>query len=793
MQLKKLTYIITFITVLFSVISHAQHSIEGIVIDENSKPIVGATIKIVELKNKGTVSDFNGEFTLSLSIKNEYSLQVSFVGYKTRIEKLNTFNGELVTIILQNDIEALDSVVLQGKSKAQQLREKAFEVAVIQTDGLKNISIDVNSVLSSIPGVNVRESGGMGAFFDFSLNGLSGKQIKFFLNGIPLENLGNSLTLNNFPATLIDRIEVYKGVVPIHLGADALGGAVNILTSQKNKKFIDVSYDLGAFNTHRATINGQFTTDYGLLLRVSSFYNHSDNDYTIDGIEVRDDLGNDTGKTVDNVKRFNDAYNSQMITLKTGVINKSFANKLLFGITASANKNNIQHAYDFQTPFGEVFTSNNVLSGHIDFEKDSLFRSKLKLKAYASLAKNTEKLVDSSSRKYDWYGNYKVKANIYTGELGRPKTLFQYKDQLHLINTLLTYTINSNNTILFNYTKNYIKRIGEDPLDKNKIPFENPHTIKKNIFGMSYDFKVFTKKWKTSIFSKLYLLNSDVTNEDLFAENDENRFKTINNAFNKQGYGVATTYKFSNNSQIKVSFERAYRMPESYELFGDALFVLSNSKLVPEESYNANLGFLLNIQIEQAKIQFDTNVFLRESKNFISIRSEGIFSKYYNTASARSAGIEGELKTLIKNKLFVDVNVTYQNIIDLNTGENSNVTYLKNQRIPNIPYLFGNFRIGYKTDNILSKSDNFNVSLSSFYSHQYPLESYVEGAEEYRLYVPKQLSHDLQLGYSINKKYNISLLAKNITDENIYDNFEMQQPGRAFYIKLRYYLTNILK
>lgn len=776
----------------FTRATYAQTIIKGRVFDTESTPLAGAN---VYLKNTtiGTQSDLDGYFEFKAKA-GDYILTVSYTGFLATNKKVEVTEEEDLNfnIVLNTSTEALEAVSIQGKSKAQQLKEKAFEIDVIETKGLKNVSIDVNSVLSSIPGINVRESGGMGASFDFSLNGLSGKQIKFFLDGIPLENLGNSLTLNNFPTTLIDRIEVYKGVVPIHLGADALGGSINILTNQKTEDFIDISYDFGSFNTHRATLNGQFVTDSGLLVRLSSFYNHSDNNYKIDGIEVRDDLGNDTGKTIDDVERFNDAYNSQMITLKTGVIKKPFADRLLMGITASANKNNIQHAYDFQTPFGEVFTTNKVLSGHIDFVKDSLLRNKLKIKAYASLAKNSEKLVDSSSRKYDWFGNGKIKTNSFTGELGRPKTLFKYKDQLHLVNTLITYKINSNHNLLFNYTKNHIRRRGEDPLNKTKIPFENPNTITKNIFGLSYDFKILDNKWKTSIFSKLYLLNSKATDEDLFATTDETRFKVINNTFNKQGYGLATTYKFTKNTQIKASFERAFRMPESYEIFGDALFILSNPKLSPEESYNANLGYLLALQTEKNKFQFDTNIFLRNSKNFISIRSEGIFSKYYNTANARSTGIEGELKTLFSNKIFVDVNATYQNIIDLNTGNSASIAYLKNQRIPNIPLLFGNFRIGYKTENLLSKKDNFNISWNSFYSHEYPLESYVEGAEEYRLYIPKQLSHDLQLGYSFKDKYNISLLVKNITDSNVYDNFEIQQPGRAIYIKVRYYLTNTL-
>ena len=202
----------------------------------------------------------------------------------------------MVTLILEEDVSELDNVFIVAKNEAQLLREQAFEVDVFETKNIKNTSVDVNAVLNTVPGVVVRESGGLGAPFSFTLNGFSGNQVRFFLDGIPQDNLGTALTFNNFPATLIDRVEVYKGVVPIYLGADALGGAINVVTSQNKKSFLDVSYDTGSFNTHRATLNGGYYGKKGFVTRIISFFNYSDNDYTIhststtleEGLVVRD-------------------------------------------------------------------------------------------------------------------------------------------------------------------------------------------------------------------------------------------------------------------------------------------------------------------------------------------------------------------------------------------------------------------------------------------------------------------------------------------------------------------------
>ncbi len=781
-----------FFLFLCTIFCNAQSVITGVVLDQNSNPISQASIQVIELNNRGTVSNFNGEFSIDLP-KGFYTIEVSYIGYRKYSETVEISSSKLLflEIVLQEEVNQLSDVTIRSKSKTQKVREKAFEVEVIETKELKNQSADIHSVLTTIPGVNIRQSGGLGSNFNFSLNGLSGRQIKFFMDGIPLENTGNALSLNNFPATLVERVEVFKGVVPIHLGADALGGAIDIITNSRSVDFLDLSYDVGSFNTHRVTVNGQYVLDKGFVFKLSSFYNYSDNDYKIDGIEVRDELGNDTGIRRDNIRRFHDAYESQMVNFSAGWINKPFADRLLVGLVASASKNEIQHPIDPQNPFGEVFTENDAINASIIYEKANLLKERLKVKLYASFGQNNEKVVDTSARKYDWFGGFIERGDQNLGELEFSKTLFEFKDNTHLINVFGTYRINDVSAININYTKNYIKRRGEDPARTSRIPFNDPHIVNKNIFGVSYDVSLFDASWDTTIFAKGYVLNSKGIIEDLFANAEEGRFTKFENRFEELGYGFASTYKFTDDIQLKGSFERTYRIPEGYEVFGDGFLLKSNPGLLPEKSYNGNLGFLFNTRINKFQLRLDSNIFLRESENFIAIRSEGIFSKYYNTAAARSTGIEGEIKTVYKDVIFLDINATYQNIIDRNVGQNSQIDFLKNQRIANIPYLFGNVRIGGNLKDIFSSKDQLTLSWNSYYVHEYPLTSFVEGSPEERDIIPKQFSHSIQLGYSFkNGTYNVSAQVRNFTDEKVYDNFEIQQPGRAFYIKFRYYVSN---
>ena len=96
--------------------------------------------------------------------------------------------------------------------------------------------VTLNDLVDRTAGVKVRREGGAGSDFDLTINGMSGNSIRYFIDGVPLETKGTGLSLDNVPLNTVERVELYKGVVPSYLGADALGGAVNIVTRKKKTK-----------------------------------------------------------------------------------------------------------------------------------------------------------------------------------------------------------------------------------------------------------------------------------------------------------------------------------------------------------------------------------------------------------------------------------------------------------------------------------------------------------------------------------------------------------------------------
>ena len=173
------------------------------------------------------------------------------------------------------DTLSVDSVVLRGvtvtgKSKVQRLREGALAVNAIDVRSMVSSISSLSTLVDRTAGVKIREEGGVGSDFDLSINGMSGNSVRYFIDGVPLDTKGSGVTLANLPVNLIDHVEIYKGVVPTWLSSDALGGAVNIVTNRKKVNYLDASYGIGSFHTHRGDLSGQYVLKNGRTRRAGS-------------------------------------------------------------------------------------------------------------------------------------------------------------------------------------------------------------------------------------------------------------------------------------------------------------------------------------------------------------------------------------------------------------------------------------------------------------------------------------------------------------------------------------------
>lgn len=298
-------------------------------------------------------------------------------------------------------------------SEVGRVTRSAYHAVAVDTRRLRNTNDNLAAVLDRVAGVKIREEGGLGSGYSLNLNGFTGRHVRIFIDGMPMEGSASSFGLNNIPVSLASRVEVYKGVVPVSLGGDALGGAIHVVTDRRQGSYVDASYSYGSFNTHRTSLALGHTTRRDVFVNLHLYQNYSDNDYRVRVPNT--DLQTMQIASVDTWhRRFHDQYHNEAGILSLGIQNKSWADLLSLGLTYSQDCRQIQHANLMKIVFGKKFRRTCGWSPTFQYTKRDFLlpglSARLSARYDVALTENT----DTAARTYNWSGQYVP--NAYQGE-----------------------------------------------------------------------------------------------------------------------------------------------------------------------------------------------------------------------------------------------------------------------------------------------------------------------------------------------------------------------------------------
>lgn len=356
---------------LFFVSAYAESStvLSGKIVSED-KAIVDFATVYLKGTNYGCTSDERGVYHLTAPAGN-YTLIVSAIGYETFEKPVKLLAGKhnQLSVVLSPSVTELDEVVVVSNGVSR-LKRSAFNAVAVDTKSLQNSTMSLSDALTQLPGMKLRESGGVGSDMQLMMDGFGGRHVKIFIDGVPQEGVGRSFGLNNIPVNFADRIEVYKGVVPVGFGTDALGGVINIVTNRSRRKwFLDASYSYGSFNTHKSYINFGQSFKNGLTYEVNLFQNYSDNNYKI---QTPVQIFNEDGTSEWNlsklytVRRFHDTYHNEAVVGKIGFTDVKWADRLMFGFTYSQMYKDIQNGVTQDVVYGGKFRDGYSLMPSLD-------------------------------------------------------------------------------------------------------------------------------------------------------------------------------------------------------------------------------------------------------------------------------------------------------------------------------------------------------------------------------------------------------------------------------------------
>lgn len=793
---KKSIVIMLMLLLCLAVKAQSTGELVGSVLSDNQKPI-----DFVQLRLRGTsyacITNEKGLYSLKAP-PGSYTLIVSALGYEVIKKRVVLQPGKQVSqhFVLAHKTSNLNEVVVRS-SGVGMVKRSAYNAVAVDTRGLQNSTKTLGDALAKLPGMKLRESGGVGSDMQLSIDGFSGNHVKVFIDGVPQEGVGNSFGLNNIPVNFAERIEVYKGVVPVEFGTDALGGVINVVTRKhRNQRFLEADYSYGSFHTHKSSVHFGQTFNSGLTFEVSAFQNYSKNDYNIstyvtkfleDGSEVTQT------KQIERVKRFHDTYHNEALIAKAGLINVKYADRLMLGLTYSHFYQDIQNGVRQEVVFGNKFRKGHTWTPSLEYAKRNLWLNGLDVALTVNYNRYLVQNIDTATYKYNWYGQKK-----YVGIAGEQS----YQDsELKNDNWNATFKAHYRWATVHRLTLSQVyasfKRSSRSNVNANPAlsDFTIPKNTRKSITGLSYRYMP-SEKGNLSVFTKVY----HQANRGPVSQNADGvgNYVSIFKSVGSLGYGMAATYLPVKNLQVKLSYEKAFRLPTYEELFGDEDLEAGKVDLKPESSHNVNLNFSYQQQWGRHGLYLEGGLLYRYTRDYIqrSIGKHGstYYGAYENHGRVETKGFNFSARYQWSH--WVNIGATFSQInprdkerFMANGSSQESLTY--GARIPNLPYQFANFDILFTWRNLGGKGNALSLAYDSFYQHSFPLYWENIGSASSKKKVPEQLAHNLIITYSIQKgRYNFSLECKNLSDAKLYDNYSLQKAGRAFYGKVRVRLGN---
>lgn len=764
---------------LFSILTlSAQETVIcGQVTDANTgSPIVDAWVSVAANSN-GIATNAQGYYKVSVQKLLKTSLTVRHIGYKTERKNIILSDSVCVNIQLTPTENMLEGVTVTTRSEIRKLRESAMPISVIGQQQLQGTASNINDVLARTVGVTVRNTGGMGSASRISVRGLEGKRMGIYIDETPMSQLSNFVALNDIPTNMIERIEVYKGIVPYKFGGSALGGAVNVVTKEYPPVYLDFSYEIGSFNTHQiSTVLKRTNHKSGLQFGMGGVVSFAKNNYKMALANLDERV----------VERNHDSFKKIMggISIKA---TKWWFDEMKWELILLRTKQEIQ---GIDLDIREAYNHSINYVTALTLKRKNFFLDGLDLDFDAGYVSGKYGLCDKAMHRYDWDGKTLPPVSPFGGEQNNFASDGNNKSNELTAKLNMAYTIDMHHAVNLNIYADQNSLYPNDSLMDKSLGFRAnfPSKMKTMTVGFSYDLTLFNGRFQNAFTLKNFLFSSHSRSIDIYSVKEPQPVKISKNFF---GFSDAMRYKFSNDLMIKFSFNSEVRIPTSEELIGNGYSILASPALKPERTSGINLGILYrHIKTDGGLIEIELNGFYNQLKDMIRFTPDMIptMARYRNFGSVRTRGIELEAKGDICPLLYIYANGTYQDLRDMRKTipgtEVENPT--RNMRIPNVPYLLANFGTEIHKENIFGgHGQNIRLLLDASYIHQYFYDFEVSKYQERK--IPTSITMDAALEYSFcNDRWTITLKSKNLTNRRTMSELNRPLPGRYIGIKIRY-------
>ncbi|RXJ45732.1 TonB-dependent receptor [Gelidibacter gilvus] len=436
-------YFILSAWLLFIMTTFSQSELKGVIKSDLQEPITGATIYLEELQ-KGTITNFEGFYTLKDIPEGTYTITVRMLGYQTKQEKIafGSNDIEIYSTTLKEDYGSLDEVVISASRNPEYLSEIPASITVVNSAALKEftkLSSNINEILAfTVPGLAV--STGTSSNWGQTLRGRS---LLVMVDGIPQSTplRNGQLGIKSINPNDVSRVEVIKGATSI-FGNGGNGGFINYITKSPNiaEKMSGTTEIWGTSqisDTEDALGYGVYQSFTGHLNNfnyyVSGSVEHSGNKYDAEGTPLLPTYGFDNTTIYSTYGKLEYLLSENQKLTINGNLYKSLQDSPFIPVFADVQVFNKEGDYALQSGYGVKgsvpgeqptgsqlingrlkYNLNSIFSGTTDFESDLYYSKAKSIFFYSDKFENGGQSV-INSEKYGLRPNFNTRINPYDG------------------------------------------------------------------------------------------------------------------------------------------------------------------------------------------------------------------------------------------------------------------------------------------------------------------------------------------------------------------------------------------
>lgn len=722
---------------------------------ENTNYLNGASVYIVGSMH-GCASNSKGDYLIKNLTIGQYTLVVSFSGYKSICETISLKEGEnIINFELEENFNALDEVVITGTGTHYKLDDVPVQTEIITKKDIEEISgRNIEEIISNISSSFDYTSSSMGT--NIKLNGLGKDYVLVLLNGKRLTGgIGGYTDLSRIDLDNIKQVEIIKGASSTLYGSDAIAGVINIITKKSKQKL--------ELNSHtRIGAHGELKQFNSLSFRKNKLQSRTTYSYKqTDGWQL-------------NSMKYNSKWESN--------------HDLPFLVPTYDKPVNKSRGYTIAQNFEYVI--NNKLSLNADFswyEKTLYFPFKGRMHNYYYNNKSIDLGGNYKLRKknyidfninfgnYLYYTEYPYKFNeTYITDTDVIKTTYYPGDRFKNSEQI---TINAQTKAVFHISKNNKLSLGADVLSnyleaQYRLNMPDANAITYSVYGQD-EIKIGKKIDLVAGIRALYhnIVGFSITPK-ISAMFKEKRF----------------TYRFTYSNGFKSpTLKELYYYYES-ERMGIHRLYLGNEDLKPQRSHY----FSLSTEYKHKRLQTSVNLYLNRVYDMIEYRIIPTEYKYerrgieetkkrYNIDDARTCGIDYHIRYKLSSQISFNAGYSFVDARNLT----------QDIRLNSVSAHSANFKASW-TKRWHSKSLNLNLSgvykSDRFYLEEDLEKSYAKAYQLWKLTANYKLRNIKKINLSITG--GIDNLLDYVDDSPYGSHYGTLNPGRSLFVGIKLNFSN---